>query len=42
MEVNFIVIHLRIFLKENDTEMYSNFNEGKSVVAERSIKTLKN
>ena len=30
------------FLKENDIEMYSNFNEGKSVVAERFIKTLKN
>ena len=29
------------FLKENDTEMYSTFNEGKSVVAERFIKTLK-
>ena len=32
----------RIFLKENDIEMYSTFNEGKSVVAERFIKTLKN
>ena len=30
------------FLKENDTEMYSTFNEGKSVVAERFITTLKN
>ena len=30
------------FLKENDLEMYSTFNEGKSVVAERFIKTLKN
>ena len=29
------------FLKENDIEMYSNFNERKSVVAERFIKTLK-
>ena len=29
------------FLKENDVEMYSTFNEGKSVVAERFIKTLK-
>ena len=28
------------FLIENDIEMYSNFNEGKSVVAERFIKTL--
>ena len=30
------------FLKENGIEMYSIFNEGKSVVAERFIKTLKN
>ena len=28
------------FLIENDIEMYSNFNEGKSVVAERFINTL--
>ena len=26
------------FLKENDIEMYSTFNEGKSVVAERFTK----
>ena len=30
------------FLKENDIEMYSTYNGGKSVVAERFIKTLKN
>ena len=30
------------FLKENDIEMYSTFNEGESVVPERFIKTLKN
>ena len=30
------------FLKINNIEMYSTFNEGKSVVAERFIKTLKN
>ena len=30
------------FLKKNDIEMYSTYNEGKSVVAERFIKTLKN
>ena len=30
------------FLKENDIEMYSTHNEGKSVVVERFIKTLKN
>ena len=29
------------FLKNNDIEMYSTFNEGISVVAERFIKTLK-
>ena len=28
--------------KKNDIEMYSTFNEGKSVVAERFIRTLKN
>ena len=30
------------FLKTNNIEMYSTFNEGKSAVAERFIKTLKN
>ena len=30
------------FLKENDIEMHSTFYKGKSVVAERFIKTLKN
>ena len=30
------------FLKINDIEMYSTCNEGKSVVAERFIRTLKN
>ena len=29
-------------LKDNYIEMYSTFNKGKSVVAERFIKTLKN
>ena len=29
-------------LEKNDTEMYSMHNEGKSVVAERFLKTLKN
>ena len=32
----------RSFLKNNDIEMYSTHSEGKSVVAERFIKTLKN
>ena len=36
--VNFIFF----FFKINNIEMYSTFNEGKSVVAERFIKTLKN
>ena len=39
MEVNFTT---KFFLKENDIEMYSTFNDGNSVVAERFIKTLKN
>ena len=42
MAVNFTIINLRVFLKENDIEMYSAFNEGKSVVVERFIKALKN
>ena len=32
---------LKKWLKDNDTEMYSIHNEGKSVVAERFIRTLK-
>ena len=30
------------FLKINNIEIYSTYNEGKSVVAERFIRTLKN
>ena len=30
------------FLKDSNLSMYSTYNEGKSVVAERFIKTLKN
>ena len=30
------------FLKTNSIEMYSTYNEGKSIVAERFIRTLKN
>ena len=30
------------WLKDNNIEMYSTYNEGKSVIAERFIKTLKN
>ena len=33
---------LKKFLKESDIEIYSTYNEGKSVVAERFIETLKN
>ena len=33
---------LKDFLKINDIEMYSTYNEGKSVVAARFIRTLKN
>ena len=33
---------LKKWLKDNDLSMYSTHNEGKSVVAERFIKTLKN
>ena len=32
----------KTFLKENNTEIYSTFNEGKSVAAEGFIKILKN
>ena len=30
------------FLKINNIEMYSTYNEGKSVIAERFLRTLKN
>ena len=33
--------YFKKWLKDNDNEMYSIHNEGKSVVAERSIRTLK-
>ena len=29
-------------MQDNDTEMYSTHNEGKSVVSERFVRTLKN
>ena len=32
----------KTFLKEINIQMYSTYNEGKSVVAERFIKTLNN
>ena len=34
--------YFKDILKINDIEMYSTYSEGKSVVAERFIKTLKN
>ena len=33
---------MKSWIKENAIEMYSTHNEGKSVVAERFIRTLKN
>ena len=33
---------MKSWLQDNDTEMYSTRNEGRSVVAERFIRTLKN
>ena len=33
--------HFKKWLKDNNIEMYSTHNEGKSVVAERFIRTLK-
>ena len=34
--------HFKKFLKDNGISMYSTFNEGKSVVAERFVRTLRN
>ena len=33
---------MKLFLRNNDIEIYSMHNEGKSVTAERFIRTLKN
>ena len=33
---------MKSWVKKNDTEMYSTHNEGKSVIAERFTRTLKN
>ena len=38
----FYIKSMKSFLQNNDTEMYSTHNEGKSVVVERFIKTFKN
>ena len=40
--MNFATITLKKWLKDNNVQMYSTHNEGKSVVAERFIRTLKN
>ena len=42
--MSFIIINntFKDFLKINKIEMYSTYNEGKSAVAERFIRTLKN
>ena len=40
--VNVTINQLNHFLQNNDIEIYSTQNEGKSVVAERFIRTLKN
>ena len=40
--VNFTIDQTESFLQNNNIEMYSTHNEGKSVVAEKFIRTLKN
>ena len=40
-EIKFCNSSFKKWLKDNDIEMYSIHNEGKSVVAERFIRTLK-
>ena len=39
--MNFTIVLLKKCLKDNDIEMYSIHNDGKSVVIERFIRTLK-
>ena len=41
-ELSFTIILFKKWLKDNDIEMYSINNEGKSIAAERFIRTLKN
>ena len=38
----FYNFHFKKWLKDNNIEMYSTYNEGKSVIAERFIRTIKN
>ena len=40
--MNFIIVFFKKWLKDNDIIMYLTYNEGKSVVAGRFIRTLKN
>ena len=40
--MNFIKIPLKKWLNDNGIKMFSTYNEGKSVVAKRFIRTLKN
>ena len=40
--MNFKTRSMQLWLGKNNLEMYSTHNEGKSVVAERFIRTLKN
>ena len=40
--IEFYKRSMKSWLQENGIEMYSTYNEGKSVVAERFFKTLKN
>ena len=40
--MNFIKILLKKWLNDNGIKMFSTYNEGKSVVAKRFIRTLKN
>ena len=40
-EANFMIILFKKWIKDNDIVMYSTNNEGKSVIAERFIRTLK-
>ena len=39
---NFYTRSMKSFLENNDNEMHSTHNEGKSVIAERFVRTLKN
>ena len=40
--MNFKIRSMQLWLEKNNLEIYSTNNEGKSVIAERFIRTLKN